>query len=78
MQQGHSSLVGPHVDALVNIASGSLELLGTPTWACLKQIALQLEDWPEFVGIRGQAGQTHARRQEGRSRWGNSRWDMKC
>lgn len=68
MQHGHSSLVGPRVDALVDIAPGSLELLGKPTWACLKQIALQLEDWPEFVGIRGQVGQTHGRRQEGRSR----------
>lgn len=33
MQQGHSSLVGRRVDALINIASGSLELLGTPAWA---------------------------------------------
>lgn len=56
MQQGHSSLVGPHVGALVDIASGSLELLGTPTWACLKRSVLQLEGWPEFVGIRGQVG----------------------
>lgn len=35
MQQGHLSLVGPHVDVLVDIASGSLELLGSPAWARL-------------------------------------------
>lgn len=50
MRQGHSKLVEPRVGALIGIASGSLELLGTSTWACLRRSALQLEGWPESVG----------------------------
>lgn len=51
MQLGHSKLVEPHVGALIDIAPGSLELLGTSTWACLRRSALQLKGWPESVGI---------------------------
>lgn len=51
MQQGHSSLIFPNVGALIDIATGSLELLDTSTWTCLRRSALQLEGGLEFVGI---------------------------